>query len=494
MHPPLEEVAVRVLEKKKAPTHGNFARLSSLDRMFLRLESAAWQCHFGGLAVVEGQSLLDAAGQLRLPEIMERLDRRVSRVPELRRRVYFPGPFRGGPLWVDDPEFDIRHHVHETCIEPPGGDRELLDAAARLYGGLLDRNRPLWELWFLTGLTDRRIGVLLKLHHAVADGMAAVAIMGSLFDFEPDAPEPASEGWTAEPIPTDRSLLADNVSRKIRILSRAPATLGRFASRARGFARVARRGINRMQLYRDFGLGDRPITAPPTWLNQAVRAGRRVHFLRLDLSAMKQVANAREGKVNDVVIDLWLGGLRQLLLSRGAATDGVELMIGVPVSLRSATSAAKIDNQTGNMLVPFPVWEADVHRRLELIVARTRRAKAQQHPAAVTGFLVGLAATPIGKYLSVRQRSTNQVVTNVVGPPVPVYMLGARIVDILPIVQLIGNIGLTLCAFSYSGRMYLVVTADASAFPDLEVLMAGMERDWNALIGSYGAEPARASA
>ena len=152
--------------------------------MFLRFESPEWPCHFAGLAVVDGAALVDEAGRLRLDELTDRTRRRLASVPQLRRRLHFPGMLRGGPLWVDDARFDIRQHIHEATVDAPGGDTELLELAARIDERQLDRARPLWELWFLTGLRDGRIGVLLKLHHCVADGLAAVGLMGSLFDVD----------------------------------------------------------------------------------------------------------------------------------------------------------------------------------------------------------------------------------------------------------------------------------------------------------------------
>lgn len=139
-------------------------------------------------------------------------------------------------------------------------------------------------------------------------------------------------------------------------------------------------------------------------------------------------------------------------------------------------------------LIALPYYESSNPVR---IVRTTRKAKADQRPAAIMGVLAGLAATPIGAYFTAHQHASNVIVTDVIGPPVPVYILGARILDILPIVQLVGNIGLTLCAFSYAGQVFLVVTADASGFPDVDVLIAGMERDWHALIRTHIAEPAR---
>jgi len=451
--------------------NSRFARLTSTDLMFLRLESAEWPAHFGGSAVLEGAALQDETGRLRLREIRDRLDRRVAHVPGLRQRIYTPGLLGGRPLWVDDWRFDIRDHVHEAAVRSPGGDTELLEAAADIYGSLLDRSRPLWELWFLTGLSEGRVGVLLKLHHAVADGLAAVAIMASLFDLEPDASDPDTVAPAREPLPGRWSLVADNVSSKahaVRRTVRAAAHPIKVVKGVYTFTHVARRAFGNQ-------------AAPSSSLNQPVRAGRRVRSLRLGLASMKEVAHAHQGKVNDVVLDLWAGGLRRLLASRDEPVAGVELMTGLAVSLRSPTGTATVDNQVGTMVLPLPISETDPHRRLDTIIATTRRVKSEQRPAAILGFLTAVAATPIGRSFATRQRSTNVLVTNVTGPPVPMYLLGARILDVLPIIQLMGNIGLTLCAFSYAGQISLVVTADAAAFPDLDELMAGMERDWHEL-------------
>jgi hypothetical protein len=161
-------------------------------------------------------------------------------------------------------------------------------------------------------------------------------------------------------------------------------------------------------------------------------------------------------------------------------------------TLRSGTDNETIDNRVGTMVLPLPVSEPEVRRRLDRIVAATQEAKAMQRPAATMGYLAGLAATPIGKYFAAHQHASNTIVTNVLGPPVPVYMLGARILEVLPIIELVGNIGLTLCAFSYAGQMFMVVTADAKSFPDLDALQEGMERDWQALNDKPGSKPARA--
>jgi WS/DGAT/MGAT family acyltransferase len=375
---------------------------------------------------------------------------------------------------VEDNQFDIHRHIREKAVDPPGGDTELLDTAARICELLLDRSRPLWELWFLTGLTGGRVGVLLKLHHSMADGTAAVMLMASLFDAGPGATEPVSKPWVPQRGPNRSQLLADNLSMQLAQARRAAATLAhpiQLAKALHVLAGIARRALS-------------PARAPGTSLNRRVETARQIRFLRLDLAAVKHVAHAHQGKVNDVVLTIWTGGLRHLLVSRAEPVAQLEPITTVPTSSRTASSTGTIDNELGALSLPLPVWEADVARRLDLIVERTRDAKAGQHPAAVMGLLARLSATPLGRYFAAHQRAVNVEVTNVIGPPAPVYLFGARARAILPIVGPVGNVGLILCAFSYAGQLFLVVTADAHGFPDLGVLLAGMETEGRALLGS----------
>jgi WS/DGAT/MGAT family acyltransferase len=269
-------------------------------------------------------------------------------------------------------------------------------------------------------------------------------------------------------MPGSWPLLVDSLSGKIHTLRDAIAALShplRLLRQVRAFAVMTRRYFDKE-------------AAPASSLNRPVRPGRLIRLLRLDVAKMREAAHACDGKINDVVLTLWAGGMRRLLKRRREPVAGVELISGMPVSLRSD---ATIDNQVGTMVLALPIWMDDPSDRLRLVACRTRTAKAEQRPAAIMGYMAGLAATPIGKYYTTRQRASNVIVTNVMGPSVPVYVLGARILEILPIIELVGNIGLTLCAFSYSGEMFMVVTADATAFPDLEVLMEGMEQDWDTL-------------
>ena len=452
-----------------------FNRLTATDLMFLRLETDAWPCHFGGLAMLEGESLFEESGELRLAAIKQRLDDRLTHIPDLRQRVLRPRPLGGKPVWVDDEDFSIDNHIRVAVV--PNGEAGFLDTATEIYTRPLDSTRPLWEIWLLTGLDGDRAGVLLKLHHAVADGLAAMAIMGSLFDFAPDAEQPKPRVLSPVPIPKWSDLVRDNLSQK------RMATVQRL------------RSIRPTRLLRDlrsFGAMSRGYfgkqAAAVGSLNDVVRAGRLVRYVRIDLGEMKHAAHARGGKVNDVALTLWAGGIRRLLTSRDESVD-VDLVTGMATTLRASTGAGDtIDNRVGTMVLRLPLSEADPVARLDTVTARTVVAKENWRPAATMGYLAAIAGTPIGRAFVSRQKASNTIVTNVMGPPVPVYFFGARILEILPIIELVGNIGLTLCAFSYCGEMYLVVTADKQAFPDIDSLVDGMEHDWQALAHGTGAD------
>jgi diacylglycerol O-acyltransferase / wax synthase len=446
-------------------------RLTRADLSNLRYETPAAPMHIGALLLVDAAPLVDAAGRLLLEEVRRRLELRLGGVPVLRRRLLRPGILRGRPLWVDDSAFSIDNHVRTVALHPDAADAEMVAAVERLMAAVLDRSRPLWELWLLTGLNGNRLAALLKLHHAIADGLAAVAILTSLFDFDPLAPDPPLPGRSPVPAPSPGALFLDNLSRASASAERAgrllahPGRVGRALRAAGG----------------DLVRALRSPAAPRTSINKKVAPGRHIRFARFDLEAVSATAHAAGGKVNDVVLDLVAGGLSELLRGRGERVDGVRLIASVPVSLRTAAEAGVLGNAVGVMTVPLDIGQPDAQRRLDSIIAATQRAKRDQHPARVQAFMAWLAASPIAQAFIARQRLVNLFVTNVAGPPAPAYMLGARIRDVLPIVSPQGNVSLAFCAFSYAGCLYLVATVDATACPDVDRLIAGAQAAWRDL-------------
>jgi WS/DGAT/MGAT family acyltransferase len=441
-------------------------RLSPADLLNLAVEAPDTPMHVGAVAVLDGRPLCGLDGRLRLAEIRAELGRRIAGVPELRRVLYRPGPPAGRPLWTDDPAFRVERHVTEVELPPPGDEEALLRLAEDLLRPLLDRTRPLWRMWFVTGLPAGRIAVVVALHHAVADGLAAVRLLSVLLE-EPHAgrrpAEAAPLALSARP-PGWSELVRDNVRQRLRSLLR-PRNPRRFAGQVLAGWRVVARSWH----------------APRTSLNPPVGPRRRLAVLRLDLAEVKAVAHRHGGKANDVVLDLVAGGVRALLRSRGEPVDGLSLHTTVAVSLRAPGQPTEAGNRSGGYLVRLPVGPPDPATRLRLIRAETARAKRSQLATAANVVLVWVARTGLLRYFTRRQRLANLIESNVAGPPEPIRVLGAPLLDLVPVGVLAGNLALSFLALSYAGRLTVTVRADADRYPDLTVLLAAMQRDWQAL-------------
>jgi diacylglycerol O-acyltransferase / wax synthase len=188
-------------------------RLAAADLMSVWPEDKGWPQAIGALAVLDGDRLLDADGRVRIDALREHVGRRLHRVPRFRQLLWTPGFGLGWPLWVDAPSFDIADHVGVLPVPTPGDDAAVLRACETLRRCALPRSRPLWEMWFLPGLPDGRVGLLMRMHHAIADGIAGVATLGAFVDAEPTPPETTAPPWTPAPTPTWRDLLVDNLRR-----------------------------------------------------------------------------------------------------------------------------------------------------------------------------------------------------------------------------------------------------------------------------------------
>jgi diacylglycerol O-acyltransferase / wax synthase len=448
-----------------------YTRLSLADRSNLRIERPETPAHIAGLCILEAAPLLNAHGELDLAMIQRRLERRLARVPVLRRVVHPVPPLCGPALWIDDPLFAIERHVLTARIAPPGDEASLLATTEQLLRPLLDRSHPLWQLWLLTGLADGRIGLLFKVHHAIADGLAAVALIMALFDLAPDAPDPPPEIWRPAPAPSSWLLFADNLRGRLDTSRVMLTHLPRLVHAAGATIRDS------------LGFFHSRHAAARTSLNALPSVGRRLWVMHLDLETARAVAHAHGARVNDVVLSVVTGGVRELLIARGERVDGVELTTSVPAALRSAQTARReLGNASGALLVRLPAGEADAVRRLERIAATTRLAKAEQHPSYINGLFSWLAATRLAVPMARRQRFVNFFVTNVPGPTVPLYVLGARIDDVVPVLGLAGNVTMMFAALSYCGRLNVLVSADATTCPDVDVLAAGMRQAWDELV------------
>jgi WS/DGAT/MGAT family acyltransferase len=448
-------------------------RLTAQDLLMLGADDFGWSEDIGVLAVLDGTRLLDGAGRVRIDELRRRLEPKLHLVPRFRQLLYRPRLGLGWPLWVDAPAFDLADHVRVHQVAAPGDQARLLAACARLYRRRLDPSRPLWEAWILPGLPARQVGLFLRVHHAVADGVAGVAAFGALLDLAADPPTPDAPSWTPAPAPTAGALFRDNLGRRLR-------GLGRGLS---GLAHPGRSWRRALELWPEF-FAER---APRTSLNRPIGPDRRLAIVRGHLEVARQVAHAHQAKVNDVVLAAVAGGLRQLLAGRGEDVQRLVPRAMVPISLDREQPGRASGNQDSVMVVPLPLGEPDPVRRLDLICAETAARKRRARPQMGSGIFGFVAVQRLWYRFLARQRTVNLVVTNVPGPPVPLYLAGTRLLEVFPVAAIMGNVTLAVAVFSYAGQLNVTAVADQYTCPDVEVFAQGVRRSLDELARSLPA-------
>lgn len=445
-------------------------RVTAPDLMLIWPEERGWPQDIGALAILDGRTLLDPDGRFLIEAVREHIGRRVHLLPRFRQLLCWPRFGLGWPLWVDHPGFDIAEHVGVFPVPAPGDETQLLLACEKLRRRPLNRSRPLWEMWFLPGLSKGRVGLFIKLHHAIADGVAGVAALGAFVDPVPDPPEMSEPQWTPAPMPSNRELFKDNLRRRLRELDRA---LSALASPIHTLRRMKRGWPAVRELFAE-GL------APRTSLNRRIGSDRRLASIRSSLEEAKEIAHAHCAKVNDVLLTVLAAGYADLLRSRGEPVDDLVLRAFVPVSLHSQQPGQARGNVDGGMAVPLPLGEPDHVRRLQRIAADTAQRKKKARPQAGTIFRSIFLQRAFLRLMP-HQRLMNAYVANVPGPPIPLYFAGAPILELFPVVPITANISIGVGALSYAGQFNLTVVADRDICPDLEVFVRGVRQSLDAL-------------
>jgi diacylglycerol O-acyltransferase / wax synthase len=440
-------------------------RLTASDLFLMLWDDYGWSTDIGALAVLDGTTLLEPDGRVRIEEIRRRLEPRMSLVPHFRQLLYRPPKGLGWPLWVDAPAFDIADHVRVHQVTAPGDEEQLLRACEEIARRRLAPARPLWELWLLPGLPAGRVGALVRLHHAMADGAAAMAAFGALMDVSADPSVTVAPPWEASPPPTRGELLLDNLRRR-------RSELRGMWSGLTHPSRTVRRSVRALPAWGEI-LTDR--RAPRTSLNRPVGAQRRLAVIRSRLDLTKEIAHAHGAKVNDVVLAAVAGGLRELLASRGEVVEGLTQRAMVTISLHDEEPGRAQGNKPGWMMVPLPLGEPDAARRLRLIAAETTARKQKPRPAAGSGIFRFVGAQRVWYRLFPRQRSVNLVVTNAPGPPVPMYLAGAELLEVFPMMPVMGNLSLVVAVLSYAGQLNVTVVADRDGCPDVAVFIGAVQ-------------------
>ena len=472
-------------------------QMSGLDGWFLAMETSSVYGHVGSVCIVDAKEPLGNESGVRsggepgltLEKLTRFIESRLPLVPVFRQKLVTAPLGLDHPYLIDDPDFDIEFHIRELALPGPGNDKQLAEQVGRLHSRPLDRSRPLWEMYLITGLEGGRAAVYNKVHHAAIDGVSGGDILGAVLDASPAgramAQFPAFEG-EVPPAPAwlfGKSLLA---------LARQPMQAARvvtdLARSIPGLATVVGPTLAQRLPGRDDDdvLPTAGLHAPGTPFNAPVSAHRRWAFTDLSLADVKGLRAGTDLTVNDVVMALCTGALRRWL-ELHEALPNAPLVAAVPVSVRTTDEAGTMGNKVSMMLAPLPTNLADPGERLSAMHEAMRAAK-EQHGAIPASLLADMTqfampalahqAWRLAAKLRVMERLNpfNLFISNVPGPNVQLYYAGAKLLAYYPVSAVFDGQGINITVMSYRGSLFFGLVSCRELVPDLDV-MAGFLRD-----------------
>jgi WS/DGAT/MGAT family acyltransferase len=462
--------------------------LSAEDRMFLSFETDTAPMHVGAVLLFDAGPLAKKGHGVDVRRIRDHIETRLAAIPRYRQRLH-ASPIDGQPVWVDDDRFEISAHVRHVRLakaEP----RALHQQVGRIVSQRLDRRRPLWELWIVDGLGGGRFAMISKIHHCVVDGVAGADLLAALLSLTAEETTSRRARWRPRPAPSPATLLRDRAAWQVEAGRNVLAELGRVVRDRRAAAHYARQAS---ALWQAVGLGIRP--APDSPLNRPIGTNRRFEWHVADLAQLKAVRQRLGGTVNDVVLATVAGALRTFLRRRDPDMSLADLRALVPVSTRTAGDAHALGNHVGAWIMPLPVSEHDPLRRFSLVREITASLKGAKDAFGAQLLSEG-GSTLLGMSVRLLEwlRPFNLVVTNVPGPPVPLYLLGAQLRHAYPLVPLFPHQGLGVAVLSYAGQLCWGFNADCHVVPDLDAFAGALDDSFAELVAASGAAPGAHSA
>jgi diacylglycerol O-acyltransferase len=450
-------------------------RLKGVDASFIYMETPDMHMHTVGTVLLDTSTM---SGGYSFGAVKQLISERLHLLPPFRRRLVAVPFHLAHPVWIEDPDFDLDLHVHRRGLPQPGTMHELAELVGDFASRPLDRSRPLWDMWAIEGLEDGMVALVSKIHHACIDGVSGADLMANLFDLEPEPPH-------IEPPPTRP---VDRVPSDLGLVAGA---LGSLAAQPVGFVRTlvgtSRGLVNAVRSQRNRPEGAPPATLPFTaprmpW-NAAVSPHRSVAFATCALDDMRYVKRVFGATVNDVVLAACSLSLRRWLQAHDALPDRA-LVVSCPVSVH--TEDTRTDpNRISSMFVSLPVHLPDPVEQLIAIRENTKGAK-ELHHAMGADLIMNFAQSTPPQLLNLASRLYSQmdlasrhrpphnlVVSNVPGPPVPLYCGGARVVACYPMGPILEGAGLNLTVLSNMGNVDFGAIACREQVPDLWAIADG---------------------
>ncbi|MGV0815963.1 wax ester/triacylglycerol synthase family O-acyltransferase [Mycolicibacterium boenickei] len=451
------------------------SRLSASDAAFYHLENTATPMYVGTLSI-----LRKPRAGLSYENLLETVEHRLPQIPRYRQKVREVTLGLARPVWVDDRDFDITYHIRRSALPSPGSDAQLHDLVARLGSRPLDRTRPLWEMYLVEGLTKNRIAIYTKTHQALVNGMTALEIGHVIADRAQKPPEFGEDIWIPAREPSDRQLvlgaIGEWITRPTSQLAALRDTVTEVATSATELAAVGRRVAD---VARTVARG----TAPSSPLNTRVSRNRRLSVAHHRLEDYRLVRARYNCDINDVVLAVVAGALRNWLLSRGEpVTPSTTVRAMAPMSVYpdaelDSTGPGQAISEVSPFLVDLPVGEGNPVVRLSQIAHATEsHSTAASLVDARTIVTLSGFAPPTLHAMGIRvatgfsARLFNLLITNVPGAQKQMFVAGTKLLETYAVPPLLHNQVLAIGVTSYDGMLYFGINADRDAMSDVDVL------------------------
>lgn len=452
-------------------------RLSPMDAFFLYLESETQPMTVGCVAQFEGK--------ISFRRFVSHIESRLHLIPRYLQRVV-PAPLNiGMPTWEYDPDFDIRNHVKRVKCDPPGDEDALRRVAERLFTGMQDRDRPLWEIWIVDGMKGNRSGLVTRIHHCMVDGIAGVALMYIIFDAWPKPEKVKKQKVVAPELPSTPELIYDA------LWDNAIESLEHWTRFQKGLSDYAQ-GLTSSEVaeaFKEFATTMRDFLAPSARMpfNKPFSGERRFAFADFSFAEARAIRAACGGTLNDVALTVLSGACQRYALAHGEKLRKRYLRVLVPVNIRTEDERGAMGNRISFLPLEIPMEVKDHLERLRIINETTQELKKSKVSEAVSLMFAALQGMPAPlQALSLSSAANSWVqralgyawqvppmhliCTNVPGPQIPLYCVGKRMLNYYPLLPIALEMGVSCGVTSYNQRLYISFIADANAAPDIDLL------------------------
>ena len=463
-------------------------RLSSMDASFLYFEKKEAPMHIGSVSLFDGE--------LPFEEFVAMLDAKMHLLPRY-QQIVVPDPFNlGHPTWEFDSNFNIRNHIFKLQIDAPGGEKELIELAGRIFTPMMERHKPLWDIYLVYGLEGKKTAMICRVHHCMVDGMSGVDLLKIVLDFSPTPapipPKPTAKPREPQPDATRRlfdSILGGMQEGMNRWMEFQNGLLNLTQALTEQTSREAMKNIS----------GEIPkIMRPAERLpfNGPLSGEKRMVWNTFSFAEARAIRGALSGTVNDVVLTALSGAVTRYVESHGQPVAGRKIRFMVPVSLRQEDQHGALGNLVSILPVEIPLDLKNPVERFRYVNQKTMAMKGGRVAEGLNLFsaLMGILPAPMQALVGALSTANipipamNMISTNVPGPQVPLYAMGHRMTAYYPYVPVGYAVGCGCAIMSYDQHLYFGLTADLKAMPDVEVLRDQLYESFYELRTAAGVE------